>query len=383
MRDSLAVMVLLGALAVVVGEDEKPSKAQAALAEINKEILDWYREYGKTGRIKRLADMPPPPERYDRKLLEHAKQNPKDPSAAEALITLVSHHRNAPGTDGLPAQALALLRKSHIKSPTMTWRVVKMMAHTGGTLDELAQEVAATHPDKRTRALVYRALIFAGQQRIRQAEPLKQDPKKFEKKFGESLYDRYGGPEAAKKMLAEAQAAEAAIPKYRAKLEGELKGVLPDVSVGATASATQAVDLQGKKVRLSDLEGKVVVLHFWAASNPGIAATLRETRELVKEMQGRPFAFVSVSADKNKETVEKFLQKEPMPWTHWWIGPEARLLETWDVQAPLMIYVINHKGVIRQVWTLGDFQYRKFADVAKQLVKDAEAEGGGKKGKEK
>jgi peroxiredoxin len=395
MRYSFVVAVFLGALTGVGGaEDEKPSKAQAALNEITKEILTWYKEKG--GRPRTLADLKPLPALYAGKLLEHAKKNPKDPSAAEALICVVSHKHADTSKDGPRAQALALLRKDHLKGPTITRHVVAMMAHSGGVLTGLAQDVAATHPDKRTRVLAYRALIHVGEQLVRTTELLRGDePEKFEKRFHESIYDRFGGPEAAKKMLKEALEAEAELPGYRAKLEGELKGVLPDVSVGAKAPPTQAADLKGKEVKLSDLKGKVVALHFWTAM-PGvlatvmkpsdvrsaISATLREPRELVNEMKGRPFAFVSISTDDNKETVEKFLEHEPMPWMHWWVGPQSRLLETWNVQAQPMIYVIDHKGVIRHMWSIHDFQPRRVAEIARELVKGAEADAE-KKGKDK
>jgi hypothetical protein len=252
MRCSYAITVFLGATALVAGaQDEKPSKARAVFEQLRKEFEKADDRYAVLGQ-------------FTKKLQEHAKKYPKDASAAEALVWIVQLNPKDTSKDGPRAQALALLREGHLKSPTITCRLVGKMALSGGDLERLARDVAASHPDKRTRAFAYRALIHAGQYLIRRAEPLKDaDPEEFAKRFGgERLYDKYGGPEGVKKLLEEARLAALAIPKYRAKLKGELKGVLPDVSVGAKAPPTEAVDLKGKRVRLSDLKGKVVVLRF-------------------------------------------------------------------------------------------------------------------------
>ena len=42
-----------------------------------------------------------------------------------------------------------------------------------------------------------------------------------------------------------------------------------------------------------------------------------EGSELVKKLDGKPFAFVSISFDDKIETLKEFIEKEPMPWTHW------------------------------------------------------------------
>jgi hypothetical protein len=76
---------------------------------------------------------------------------------------------------------------------------------------------------------------------------------------------------------------------------------------------------------------------------------LEEERELAEAMKGRPFVFVTVSSDEYKEGLVRFLKKEPMPGTHWWVGP--RLLDTWDAHIYMTKYAIDHKGVIRYRWS--------------------------------
>ena len=68
---------------------------------------------------------------------------------------------------------------------------------------------------------------------------------------------------------------------------------------------------------------------------------------MVERLKDKPFRLVSISADEEKETLNDFLAKEKMPWTHWWNGHEGGVIEDWDVEAYPTIYVLDAQGVIR------------------------------------
>ena len=77
-------------------------------------------------------------------------------------------------------------------------------------------------------------------------------------------------------------------------------------------------------------------------------------REMVEKFKSKPFALISVSADDEKKELEDFIAKEPMPWTHWWEGPDASLIKQWNVRSFPTIYVIDAKGVIRHKGIRGE-----------------------------
>ena len=52
-------------------------------------------------------------------------------------------------------------------------------------------------------------------------------------------------------------------------------------------------------------------------------------------------------------------KKTPMPWVHWFNGPEGGVIEDWEVDGFPTIYVLDHKGVIR------------YKDVRDDQMKDA------------
>jgi peroxiredoxin len=72
------------------------------------------------------------------------------------------------------------------------------------------------------------------------------------------------------------------------------------------------------------------------------------SNELVEKLKDKPFVLVSISSDAEKETLTKFLEKEKMPWTHWWEGNKpGNLHGNWNISGIPTMYIIDAKGVIR------------------------------------
>ena len=118
--------------------------------------------------------------------------------------------------------------------------------------------------------------------------------------------------------------------------------------VGKMAPDTECDLLEeGKKAKLSDYRGNVVVLDIWATWCGPCRQMIPHEREMVKKLESKKFKLVSISADAKKETLTKFLEKEEMPWTHWWAGAKGGLTEEYQVRFYPTLYIIDGKGVIR------------------------------------
>ena len=107
--------------------------------------------------------------------------------------------------------------------------------------------------------------------------------------------EREGKAAAAAEQPAD-EAAEAAA----ATLAGE----------GAEAPDFTVEMIDGSKVALSELRGKVVLLNFWATWCPPCRQELtRVQKEIIDRFAGKPFVFLPVSRGEKRETVEAFREK--------------------------------------------------------------------------
>ena len=136
-------------------------------------------------------------------------------------------------------------------------------------------------------------------------------------------------PEPAVRVPVEvAVALEAPAEPVRAEAVAEItdpqRSALP---VGSRAPDLLLADGSGDEVRLSDLRGRVVVLHFWANwcrfCNEGVPAL-----RAIEEELGDRVALAGVSVDESEEAFESFLRKHDVTW------PQHRSEAGWKGQVP-------------------------------------------------
>lgn len=152
------------------------------------------------------------------------------------------------------------------------------------------------------------------------------------------------------------------------------KGFLHEIrnlQIGKAMPDLESEDLEGNKVKLSDLRGKVVVLDVWATWCGPCREMIPHERELVKKLEGKPFVLLSVSCDEKKETLVDFLEnKEKMPWKHWWDGRGGPITKGLNLRNYPTIYVLDAKGTIRYKGVRGE----KMTEAVERLLKEVDAE---------
>jgi len=109
-------------------------------------------------------------------------------------------------------------------------------------------------------------------------------------------------------------------------------------------------DLDGKPFRLSEFRGKVVVLDFWADWCVYCRRMYPFERDFTKKMEGRPFVLVGVNCDQSKSAAKQAVQRENMSWRSWWDGRPtgSPITRQWHVNGFPRIFIIDHKGLIRE-----------------------------------
>jgi thiol-disulfide isomerase/thioredoxin len=207
---------------------------------------------------------------------------------------------------------------------------VLMFQAPAGT-KKLLQKVSDQNADKETRGIASFALA-----RMADEQASKGDKKASEERI--ALYERVAKDYGDIKFGDDnnlGDMARAALFEIR------------HLQVGMTAPSITSENLKGEKVELKDYKGKVVVLDIWATWCGPCKAMIPHEREMVERLKDKPFALISVSADEKKEKLQQFLEKESMPWVHWWNGAKGGFIKEWNVQFYPTIYVFDAKGVIR------------------------------------
>lgn len=112
-------------------------------------------------------------------------------------------------------------------------------------------------------------------------------------------------------------------------------------------------DLDGRSMKLSENDGKVVLISFWGYHSPDCVSMFFYDNSLITRHNGRPFVMVGVNTDTNEQVIAKGLAaykqnrrsfKNKLP--DGTLVTKALNINT----IPTMI-LVDHRGEIRKVWT--------------------------------
>jgi thiol-disulfide isomerase/thioredoxin len=139
----------------------------------------------------------------------------------------------------------------------------------------------------------------------------------------------------------------------------------------------------GQRVSLDDLQGKVVLLDFWATWCGPCREALPHMKKIAEKFAGEPFVVLSISLDTDREKWKSFIAKNEMTWLQYydggWEGPMARLF---GVNAIPHTFTIDADGVLREEKT-GDAsiegRLKKLIAQARELQKPEGVEQAGSK----
>ena len=131
-----------------------------------------------------------------------------------------------------------------------------------------------------------------------------------------------------------------------AEAEEDLVRSIRHGTVGATLPEVAGTRVDGVEELLSDYRGRVVLLDFWATWCVPCIDVLPDLRKLVEELPADRFALVAISVDEELETVTRFMEDEPMPWTNWHAGLGSDIARLLRVQAYPTYVLVDETGRI-------------------------------------
>jgi thiol-disulfide isomerase/thioredoxin len=273
---------------------------------------------------------------YALKLYKLAEEDPKDDVGFEAAWAAFQH-----GLGGATAKkSLDLLLTYHVNSPKLR----PLMPALGGSGEAglaALKTIAEKATDRDGRGV---ALFHLGSTLLDQAD----NPRAGKSPSAE---DRTAKFKEAEAVLARAAKEYGDVALRGSTVADEVKDqlfFLNNLTVGKILPDADAEDVNGKPAKVSQYRGKVVVLDVWATWCVPCKAMIPYERDMVERLKEKPFVLVSLSADAKKETLTKFLDAEPMPWTHWWNGgASGGAVDAYRVRSFPTVFVLDPKGVIR------------------------------------
>jgi peroxiredoxin len=137
-------------------------------------------------------------------------------------------------------------------------------------------------------------------------------------------------------------------------------------AIGSAPPDFSARDISGRKVTLSELKGKVILLEFWATWCPPCRVEVPNLLEINRKFKSKQFVMISVSLDRDLQAARKFVADKQMDWVHI-IDAEAgqKIATLYQVEYIPSTFVIDRKGMIESSQLRGDELKNKIAALLK------------------
>jgi thiol-disulfide isomerase/thioredoxin len=291
--------------------------------------------------------------------------------AAEDVIALTKRHQDDP-VDGillltgdmrwtLDAELTKLAMKN--KTDSRMGQLCFNLLYRGGEpwAESITKAVAESNPSRDIRA---QATFAQGYQWYKKAFPYGTEPPDSEREASVNEARKYF-TEAAKYTDVKTPDGKTTIGS---KATHELKRLdnIPNLKVGGIAPEIDADDLEGKRLKLSDYRGKVVMVVFWGSWCGPCMRMVPHEKELFERYKDKPFVLLGVNCGDKLEVAKKTVADKQMAWSSWYDGDETRgPIETdYDVPHWPRVFLIDAKGVIRHI----DPESKELDDAVEKLL---------------
>ena len=280
-------VLLLGLSAVLAeaqGQDEPATPAgqyQALAKEFNAEGYAFRQATADAERTSIVARA----NKITLRLLDLAEKNPQDPIALDALVQVINQelwlefNTTHPGfgEDSPEVKAIAILLRDHVRSDKLGEAIRRVQYGFRPECETFLRTVLEKSPHREIQGLACLRLAQSLNVRLQRVELLREQPemaKRYEGLFGKEYVDGLSRRNRAEAVQEVEAFFERAAEKYGdvkvpygdtvgQKAESELHEI-HHLSVGKEAPEIEGEDQEGKRFKLSDYRGKVVLLYFWS-----------------------------------------------------------------------------------------------------------------------
>jgi thiol-disulfide isomerase/thioredoxin len=122
----------------------------------------------------------------------------------------------------------------------------------------------------------------------------------------------------------------------------------PELARARMVPAFAVTTLDGTRISMDDLQGKVVLIDFWATWCGPCREALPHIRDIARKFQGQPLVILSVSLDSDAQKRKDFVTKNEMTWFQYRDGGfDGQLSKMFDVEAIPHTFTIDADGVVQ------------------------------------
>jgi thiol-disulfide isomerase/thioredoxin len=161
-------------------------------------------------------------------------------------------------------------------------------------------------------------------------------------------------PETQKRLLAEIVESKVADEETVARAKGLLKAI---GSVGRPLELTYTA-IDGRKVDVQKLKGKVVLVDFWATWCGPCMGELPHVVETYNKYHDKGFEIVGISLDTSKAALEGVLEKYKMTWPQYFDGERwgNKFVIEYNVSEVPTMWLVDKTGKLRTMHAREDLE---------------------------
>lgn len=313
------------------------------------------------------------PEQYTVYFQALARLHPGDPAARDAMIWNACHDPSSVEAE----EAMKILARDYADSDGLGPVCNAVGFVPFAKSEDFLRAIAEKSPHREIRAQAAFNLALILKQWTDNAADLADADSPMARFFGEPVAERVRkDPRAmvreAERLFEQAReaAGDATYLKWRLAEAAELALYeMRDLAVGKPAPEIAADDLDGRPMKLSDFRGRVVVVSFWATWCGPCMALVPHERELVKSLEGKPFALLGINGDEDRDKARRAVGREGMAWPSWWDGGrEGAIASRWNIRNWPAIYVIDRQGIIRHKWRNASLNIEEVEEAVADLL---------------
>lgn len=130
------------------------------------------------------------------------------------------------------------------------------------------------------------------------------------------------------------------------KIDLKKDSISPTVGFYAPDFSFEEMDF-GRKMQLSDFEGKYVLLDFWGTWCSPCVDGIPDLVKLLEELKEEPFEIISIAVKSKREAFDALIEEQGMDWLHAWeANSNGGMVQLFNVNAFPTFVLIDPDGKI-------------------------------------